>query len=145
MPGSRRSIPFYQTALPSAHSFFSVAGRDWAAAFSCVRPTMQLPFCPFSKVSQFCHFHFAKREQERATQAGLGIRISVESVTRPTHDTMPQAHNEVALVYQDSLSEDCTGSVNETTPRKKRETKHQPVRANCSQQQGCRSISLHFL
>ena len=38
-----------------------------------------------------------------------------------------------------------TGSVNETPYRKRRETKHQPGRASCSQQQGCRSISLHFL
>ena len=38
-----------------------------------------------------------------------------------------------------------TGSVNEMAPRKRRENKHQPGRASCSQQQGCRSISLHFL
>ena len=39
----------------------------------------------------------------------------------------------------------CTGSVNETPPGKRGENKHQPGRASCSQQQGCRSISLHFL
>ena len=38
-----------------------------------------------------------------------------------------------------------TGSVNETPPGKREENKHQPGRASCSQQQGCRSISLHFL
>ena len=82
-------------------SLLPFRGRARAAAFSCVRPTMQLPFCPFSKVSQFCHFHFAKREQERArggaTQAGLGRRVAVESVTRPTHGTMPQCCR-IALV-----------------------------------------------
>ena len=35
--------------------------------------------------------------------------------------------------------------VNESAYRKRRETKHQPSRASCSQQQGCSSISLHFL
>ena len=38
-----------------------------------------------------------------------------------------------------------TGSVNETPPGKREENKHQPGRASCSQQQGYRSISLHFL
>ena len=38
-----------------------------------------------------------------------------------------------------------TGSVNITPCRKRRETKHQPGRVSCGQQQGCRSISFHFL
>ena len=38
-----------------------------------------------------------------------------------------------------------TGVVGETPHRKGRETKHQPNRASCSQQLGCRSISLYFL
>ena len=38
-----------------------------------------------------------------------------------------------------------TGSGNETLHRKRRETKHKPGRASCSQQLGCRSISLPFL
>ena len=38
-----------------------------------------------------------------------------------------------------------TGVVRETPHRKGRETKHQPGRASCSQQLGCRSISLYFL
>ena len=43
------------------------------------------------------------------------------------------------------LAHSFTGVVRETSYRKWRETKHQPGRASCSQQLGCRSISLHFL
>ena len=44
-----------------------------------------------------------------------------------------------------SIDLSITGSGNETPYMKRRETKHQPGRASCSQQLGHRSISLHFL
>ena len=62
-----------------------------------------------------------------------------------TTDLTPTSERPRLFMCACILSSNCiTGSVNETPYRKRRETKRQPGLASCSQQQGCRSVSLHF-
>ena len=86
----------FNPILAARRPFFRVPAPPPATAASSCACRDQATFRPFSKVSQFCHFHFAKRARRArhpvSQSVSQSVRQSVLSESVDRHSAEPSWH-----------------------------------------------------